>query len=246
MSVTCDCILCNWLIVISSASDAEASRSQQSLQSLVEQLLQSNQELSKRLRTMEDVFDARSMITKKFSGHSILSGRDDETIRTARSAHKRDISIIETIQRFTFDEDLESSRAYKRAKHDSCDHSFVSSTIRTSAWSIFSGLSLADISVVSVVALPLYPGDIKNKEHYTFGDAGVAQCAHTNPYRTFTWDTIEFYEQPRYIYHCIGCEKILHRGPVFEIGKSYQCQHLAGRFNRRIRGITLAHRLLPL
>lgn len=35
---------------------------------------------------------------------------------------------------------------------------------------MFFGLSLADISIISVVALPLYPGDIQNQDHYSFGN----------------------------------------------------------------------------
>lgn len=57
------------------------------------------------------------------------------------------------------------------AKQDCCDRSFVSSAIRTNAWSIFSGLSLADISIISVVALPLYADDITNQEHYSFSNS---------------------------------------------------------------------------
>jgi hypothetical protein len=68
--------------------------------------------------------------------------------------------------RFAFDDDLHSSRVYRKARRSGCDHSLVSSAIRTQSWSIFSGLSLADISVISVVALPLYPKDIKELPTY--------------------------------------------------------------------------------
>lgn len=158
------------LTAIFSASDAEATRSQESLVLLIQQLLESNQGLCKRLRNLEDVFDARSTITKKYDSLSLVSG-DEESIKTARTSKIRHGSIIEAIKvRFSFDADLEASRVYRMAKNDYCDRSFVSSAIRTNAWSIFSGLSLADISIVSVVALPLYPRDIVNREHYSFSN----------------------------------------------------------------------------
>ena len=142
----------------------------------MEQLLESNQELCKRLKNLEDAFDARSTITKKFDDLSLMSREDSETITAARPSNNKRTSIIEVVRvRFAFDADLESSRVYRMARNDCCDRSFASSAIRTNAWSIFSGISLADISVISVVALPLYPGDIMNQEHYSFGDTKVPQ-----------------------------------------------------------------------
>lgn len=142
----------------------------------MEQLLESNQELCKRLKGLEDAFDARSTITKKFDDLSLMSREDSETITAARPSNNKRTSIIEVVRvHFAFDADLESSRVYRMARNDCCDRSFVSSAIKTNAWSIFSGISLADISVISVVALPLYPGDIMNQEHYSFGDTKVPQ-----------------------------------------------------------------------
>lgn len=46
-----------------SASDADAGRSHSLLELMVEQLLQSNQQLCKRLNSPEDNFDAHSIIT---------------------------------------------------------------------------------------------------------------------------------------------------------------------------------------
>ena len=65
-----------------------------------------------------------------------------------------------------FEQDLKASRVYRRAKRHSLDISIRSSVARTHAWSIFSGLSLGQISSISVLALPLYPTDISNPEHY--------------------------------------------------------------------------------
>jgi hypothetical protein len=68
-----------------------------------------------------------------------------------------------------FETDLESSKVYRRAKRKSMDFSFHSSIAPSNAWSMFSGLSLDDVSIIAVIALPIYPDDITNAQHYSFG-----------------------------------------------------------------------------
>lgn len=70
---------------------------------------------------------------------------------------------------FEFERDLKASRVYRRAKRDTMDFSFRSSVARTHTWSIFSGISLSNISEISVLALPLYAEDVANPQHYQFG-----------------------------------------------------------------------------
>lgn len=48
-----------------------------------------------------------------------------------------------------------AARVYARVQSNDCDMSFTSSAIRTTAWSMLSGLSLNDISIISVLALPI-------------------------------------------------------------------------------------------
>lgn len=71
--------------------------------------------------------------------------------------------------RFAFDDDLQSSRVYRMVKRNGHNHFKASSDVDTQAWSIFSGISLADISVLSVVALPLNPDDVDgHAQYYSF------------------------------------------------------------------------------
>lgn len=109
---------------------------------------------------------------------------DDETITLARThGSEIDTTVLETsLVRFEFQDDLESSRVYRRAKRDTCDHSFTSSTGRTNAWSIFSGLSIADISNISAIALPLYAPDITNSQHYAFCGTHAANSKGQSPH----------------------------------------------------------------
>jgi hypothetical protein len=129
---------------------------------MVSQLLQSNQQLCARLRNLEDAFDAGSVVTRAFDDASTILQADDATISpTTRPAGSLLMPPIDAFGiRFTFEDDLEESRVYRMVRRNDCAHSLVSSAVRTQTWSIFSGLSLADISTISVIALPLYANEV--------------------------------------------------------------------------------------
>ncbi|KAI1303515.1 hypothetical protein F5Y03DRAFT_187378 [Xylaria venustula] len=74
------------------------------------------------------------------------------------------IPVVRSI--FEFETDLEASHVYRRAQRDTMDFSFRSSVARTHAWSMLSGRSLADVSELSVIALPLDLEDVANSQHY--------------------------------------------------------------------------------
>jgi hypothetical protein len=78
-------------------------------------------------------------------------------------------NLAEDTSRTCFQVDLGSSRVYKRTELYESDVSFTSSVARTHAWSIFSDLSLSEVSMISAIALPLYLNEISNKQWYTFG-----------------------------------------------------------------------------
>jgi hypothetical protein len=148
---------------------------QVSLETMLGQLLQSNQQLCARLRNLEDAFDARSVVTRAFDNTSVALQSDDATI--SPTTHPAGSLLMPPIDafgiRFTFEADLESSRVYRMARKNNCAHSLVSSAVRTQTWSIFSGLSLADISTISVIALPHYPSEVlvHAQQHSYLGDS---------------------------------------------------------------------------
>ncbi|KAI0965487.1 Pleckstrin homology domain-containing protein [Xylaria arbuscula] len=74
------------------------------------------------------------------------------------------VPVVRSI--FEFETDLEASHVYRRAQRDTMDFSFRSSVARTHAWSMLSGRSLADVSELSVIALPLDLEDVTNSQHY--------------------------------------------------------------------------------
>lgn len=59
---------------------------------------------------------------------------------------------------------------YQRTQFYECDVSFAESNVRTHAWSIFSGLSLSEISLVAAIAVPIFETDISNAQCYQFKD----------------------------------------------------------------------------
>lgn len=108
---------------------------------------------------MENTVDAMSRRRA-----TIQSTRDMDTLNRKSTSSWRS-SLFE----FDFEHDLKLSRAYRHAKRDTMDFSVRSSVARTHAWSSLSGISLSDISHISVLALPLYVEDISNPQHYKFG-----------------------------------------------------------------------------
>jgi hypothetical protein len=79
-------------------------------------------------------------------------------------------SLESTLSEIRFQSSLLASRVYRRVKRAESLISFDSSNLGSAAWSIFSGLSLSDMSVLSAIALPLYQSDITNAESYEFGE----------------------------------------------------------------------------
>ena len=71
---------------------------------------------------------------------------------------------------FAFEEDLLASRVYRRPLYSRSGASLVSSAARTTSSSVLSGLSLTEVSNVSILAVPIYAYEIKNSERYPFGD----------------------------------------------------------------------------
>ncbi len=192
-----------------SESDLEASRSVVGLHTLIEQLLESNTKLCDRLKHLEDKFDARSILPPDHDTGDGISGLHPHdaassfqgfggSLVDAMSVISRrrridfkalDASPIQQVSplRFSFEDELQSSRVYKRTRffYPTDRETMASTAIRTQAWSVFSGLSLADISVVSAIALPVLPADISNPEHYVFTAANSEQSPYPWSRRNF-------------------------------------------------------------
>ncbi|RSL55625.1 hypothetical protein CEP53_007024 [Fusarium sp. AF-6] len=167
------------LMILQSDSDRLAVQHQEQLSVNINTLLESNHALSRRLMNLEDALDVQTIVSKRISLMSVSgtgpqSGTSVETQSTLTDTSTQPTSQESDLDlsKFDFEDDLESSRVYRRAQRDTMDFSFRSSIAPSNIWSVFSGLSLGDISIISVIALPVYQEDIINAENYDFG-AGV-------------------------------------------------------------------------
>ncbi|KAK4163354.1 hypothetical protein QBC43DRAFT_355099 [Cladorrhinum sp. PSN259] len=198
------------LNILQSHSSIKAEQCQQELTSNVALLLENSKNVARRLANLEDVFDARSIITKSrrhsyapsinsvpaatealvdhqdspfsnsvnndnspsaiFSPINSAFSEQYTLLSSARPLSSQSALLTSSLPR-PFECHLELSRVYRRARNprNTMDFSFRSSIARTNTWSVFSGLSLGEISVLSVVALPIYPDDLRNSHHYDFG-----------------------------------------------------------------------------
>ena len=164
----------------SSEPDLEAKNCQETLHNLFQQILESNLDISRRLRSLEEMNESQSVLTRCFSNgkNNEIANSDDDGDTATTTENTQAISDIfnphntvsrEATFRFSFEDDLETSRVYSRIQIYKEDVSFTSSAIRTQAWSIFSGLSLAEISIISAIALPLSLDDILKNKWYKLG-----------------------------------------------------------------------------
>ena len=92
-----------------------------------------------------------------------------------------------------FEITLEQTRVYMRVQSNNSDISFTSSAVRTNAWSMLSGLSLNDVSVISVIALPISLEEINriglqttfSKVMSGTKESGATQSDPNRPPRTY-------------------------------------------------------------
>lgn len=154
---------------VHSQSMQEAESSTRRLCILVEEILKSNQDLADRIRGLERESSNIAEATGRRDGlYSIRS-----TMRESNA-----FSFIETDKaalKFTFEQDLQASRVYNRAINQYSMTSLTSTALYTTALSVFSNLSLSQVSNISFYALPIYPADLSNSTHYIFGEEGAVK-----------------------------------------------------------------------
>ena len=107
-------------------------------------------------------------ISETVDGDSYSIGGN--TIATTRSQidERAKAKIITQTTNFGFrlEEDLQTSKVYQRVSFKHTNLSLPSSTARSLGWSFLSGVSLAEISNISVVSLPISVGNLWNPQHY--------------------------------------------------------------------------------
>ena len=191
------------MLFCTSTSTGEAQSSAKQLTTVIQQVLESNLEISQRMASLEmrtlgnsqrpaPTLKAHDIDAENDTIHTIkdadesdedITGRSRlvETQRTTREDLDQAISNTQGSQfSFTFDQDLSNSRPYARAMKRNSEISTISSTIHTMGWSCLSGVSLADISEISVVGLPISPQELWNSYHY-LSQNNMQQVSHDSP-----------------------------------------------------------------
>lgn len=159
--------------VLTYSSIAEVQSSVDQLSNITQQLLENNRDISERLSRMEsknsDALSAIAPTACELVGSDI---EDDESIITVRpvkagsSAGKAFEMQIMSLPS-EFESLLESSRPYRRAsKRPDQSLSATSSVIHTLGWSFLSGISLAEVSNISIIELALDKNNIWNSIVY--------------------------------------------------------------------------------
>lgn len=179
------------LMVDVSSSVEEAQSSARTLNVLVQQILKSNQELSSRLANLETHLLSSTSASVAYASQSAQEiDSDSLTIRyenrvpnlpgeTGVENTDNGQDLIEGFG-FAFDRDLKSSRAYMRILSRDSNMSSSSSVAPTIGWSFLSGLSLADVSNISMLSLPISPNELWNPQYYGFDMSGCEDSSFSN------------------------------------------------------------------
>jgi hypothetical protein len=168
------------LTILQCESQQQAENNMHRLINMVEAVLERNPDL----RTRMDILSADHDNSLGAASHGLrLEGRADSVILPSRP----------------FEDDLNSSKVYKRANERPASLYSLSSTQRESlALSAFSDLSLGNVSMISVLCLPVWSEDLSNAQYFRFGQNGLELTAREleeqYPGIDFCLDTVD--EEP--------------------------------------------------
>ncbi|KAH7072526.1 hypothetical protein FB567DRAFT_538318 [Paraphoma chrysanthemicola] len=150
-------------------SDAEAYRDRQLLLRMTSDLLHINADLADRMTRLESSQGSNeSSRTRRPASLASTAIKYQPSITSRQETQGRtfDRIFMEASLGFEFDRVLKESRVYRRAQQPSCDISYRSSVVPSHAWTALSDISLSEISIISVVALPISLPEISNSYHY--------------------------------------------------------------------------------
>jgi hypothetical protein len=144
-------------VFLHSKSTAEAKNGVDKLCGLVGQLVESNTQMSNRLRILES--------TMRISRDDAVQD-DSASVETSPSLRRLRSEEHLSSHRLGFEDALFETRVYRNTLSRISMESLTSSKPCTAHWSTLSGLSLADVSKVSVLSLPLSANELYNPQWY--------------------------------------------------------------------------------
>jgi len=146
----------------------EAHEGAASLQEHIDQQLERDSDLASRLQHLElspDDIELRELTLSEPSADQDLNSQEGPSSRPPTPLYSpRDggeIPDADDRTRQVFDEILSESRVYTRVQHLEMDATSTILTTRSRAWSVLSGISLAQISTIAVIKLPLNEPELR-------------------------------------------------------------------------------------
>ncbi|KAL8822350.1 MAG: hypothetical protein Q9191_006915 [Dirinaria sp. TL-2023a] len=158
----------------------EAASAVESLSALVQQVLQSNQDLALRLGNLES--SSRSHIRSSFTTHR---GEIGDGVSTITPEPRTSSTAAENIEQrsfaFDFDLDLYQSWVYIRAMRRKSLESLPSTAEKSFVWSCLSDWSLDQVTNLSVISLPITRDHVSNKDHYASAKPPTSNSSTPRP-----------------------------------------------------------------
>lgn len=136
------------MLIPSSNSDIEAADAAATLQQQIEEQVAMSTDISSRLEQLQLSIEGQGLVEPDALPENSPSVSSDSTTAPLHPDYQA-----------TLDEILENSTVYKRALSRSSNPASSSSVVSRS-WSIISGISMTQISVLAVLNLPLYDNEI--------------------------------------------------------------------------------------
>ena len=128
------------------------------LSTSISELLASNQDLARRMQRLEGT---EATLRDPYR-HSVDSAKPRSTVGGFSPVSHSDFRVPS----LAFEWELKLSRVYRKISFSKSTASLSTINTRSKTWSCLSGLSMADISHISVLSIPISPGELFNGQLY--------------------------------------------------------------------------------
>ena len=151
---------------------SEVQSSISNLNTTVQSILANSEDIPRRIASIETRIAGLSRHAISTIERPTDRSDDASTIRPTsyviENDHLSPPDVGQTMSQFCIQvqTELEASRVYRRTAKRHSISSFLSG-LHSAAWSALSGVSLAEISILSVLPLPISYGELWNPQHYT-------------------------------------------------------------------------------
>ncbi|MCJ1405831.1 hypothetical protein MMC11_009061 [Xylographa trunciseda] len=172
----------------------------ESVAALKESVTQFYQDMSQRLPLSVDQSSMRRTVAP-----SIAASDDANSIITVKQNPTAQYPSKDLARHYDFEPDLRSSRPYRKIVFDGLTSAISIKDSHTTSWSFLSGLSLADVSRISVISLVTHRSEIYNASHYKVANFSREEVDDLFP-KSPLWESL---------YHKSALSSPFHYPPVF-------------------------------